>query len=170
MRAYTFTNFYLSSLAKGIQSAHAIVDIGRKYKDKCELLSQYNDWADHHKTIIVLNGGNSGMLESIIELFVSHQDKYPWCEFHEDEQSLNGALTVVGIILPESIYALAERVRGKGINDWSFIARYFEDNDLEVYGKQLVMPALNAEEFEPYTIDKCDYEIVTLLNRCGLAS
>ena len=64
-----------------------------------------NDWAVNHKTIIVCNGGNNGSLLSYIELFNNKQNQYPWVVFNEDDESLNGIMTGVAILLPDDVYS-----------------------------------------------------------------
>lgn len=162
MRAYCFTNFYLSSLAKGIQAAHCLVDMGQKYGPQHgERYYNYCDWANQHKTIIVLNGGNCGCLREITELFESldFQDVdlgYPWASFREDDESLNGALTCVSVVLPEKVYGLAHAVRSKMME-----MPTLDDGKWEVY-----IPSLDAT----HILTKKDIEIAELLNSCSLAN
>lgn len=114
-RFYSFTNFYLSSIQKGIQTAHAIsemsvTDYGCK-EDRPKIA--YAKWATFDKTVIVLNGGNQSMLEVIFSIATEFANRHhlPVVKFHEDEQSLNGALTAVGIILPKDVYETASDIR-----------------------------------------------------------
>jgi hypothetical protein len=100
MRAYFFTNMYLSSIQHGIQSLHCLQEINTKYQNESSILT---DWAENHKTVIVLNGGPSEKLHAIKHLFEDDNNTYPWGYFIEP--SIDNALTCVGIILPESMYA-----------------------------------------------------------------
>lgn len=111
MRFYGFGNYYLSGIQHGIQAAHSIGEMaatvfGRwkgTVKEKTFL-----EWATFHKTIILLNGGNSSSLSSIFESMVKLEKEgmsLPFAKFNEDENSLNGALTSVGIIVPEEYYS-----------------------------------------------------------------
>ena len=115
LRAYFFQNFYLQGIHAGIQSQHTTAEMFVKYEDEplCMCFGECNctdrnemlfDWARNHKTTIVLSGGMQKDLEEIKELLASNENQYPWSFFHEAEFSLNGALTNVGIILPERIY------------------------------------------------------------------
>ena len=117
MRYYGFTNMYLSPIQVGIQNAHCLVAIGREYDNK-ELILQgspanldYADWADNHRTMVCLNGGNQADLIEIGNFFDLPNNPYAWGSFYEDEQSLNGCLTCVGIIIPERIYEIAKLIR-----------------------------------------------------------
>lgn len=115
MRLYSFTNYYLSSLQKGLQTAHCVSDMS--------LLNHnlYLEWAKSHKTVVILNGGNSGNLQSIYDFFLENHKSLsidmPFVKFHEDEVSLGGALTSVAIVIPELYYSMAAKVRMNLLND-----------------------------------------------------
>lgn len=108
-RCYHFANMYLPALHAGIQSQHCLAEMFVKYLDVTNETMLQNlilkDWATFDKTTIVVNGGMSGQLKEIAELFSSKDNPYPWATFSETEYALNGALTNVGIILPEKVYA-----------------------------------------------------------------
>lgn len=112
-RAYFFNNMYLQGIHAGVQSQHCTAELFVKYSppnticfDEEEALTEniLHEWASKDKTTIVLNGGMQGQLEELIELFSNKDNVYPWAKFTESDFALNGALTNVGIILPESIY------------------------------------------------------------------
>lgn len=132
-RFYGFGNYYLSSLQQGLQSAHCISDMFLKYQKKKAKKEIMYDWAKNHKTMVLLNGGNSLVLEQTFKFFKelkSYGMNLPYQLFHEDEQSLNGALTYVGIVVPSEIYELAATLRANTskiekrkvkvveVNDW----------------------------------------------------
>lgn len=106
-RFYGFGNYYLSSLQQGLQAGHCVSELFVQHvgeKNKSDLVY---DWATNHKTMVLLNGGNSGSLQELYDFF--EQLKFsgmhlPFVKFHEDQVSLGGALTYVGIIVPEYIY------------------------------------------------------------------
>jgi len=114
-RLYCFTNMYLSAIQKGIQTAHVVSDISQ-YK---QMNNVYVEWASSDKTIVVLEGGNQKNLLSIAlsieefnnDLHLNNLQQFPYALFREDEDSLNDAVTAVGIILPESVYSLAKSIR-----------------------------------------------------------
>jgi len=110
MRAYFFTNTWLSGLQKGLQSAHVVADLSQKMLGH-PAQDDFIEWVDNHKTIIILEGGAHGDLLEIVEFFKQEPDRYPWTSFCEDEYSLNGAMTSVGIVLPEKIYEWAKGLR-----------------------------------------------------------
>jgi hypothetical protein len=109
-RLYSFVNMYLSDIQRGIQTAHLVHELFTKkpnYKH-VEQIDVLNEWAENHKTIIVLNGGYSDNLKDIRYQLDRWADVYqlPMAYFNEGEDAPNGALTCVGIILPSDIYDL----------------------------------------------------------------
>lgn len=140
MRAYFFTNTWLSGLQKGLQSAHVIAELsqgvcGQPAED------DFIEWVDNHKTIIILDGGAHADLKRIEEFFQSETERYPWASFCEDEYSLNGAMTAVGIVLPEHIYDFAKKLR----------EGEYERHEAE------------------HKFDEFDLALIDLLNSCPLA-
>jgi hypothetical protein len=111
MRLYTFVNHYLSPIQHGIQTAHVVAEMFIKYGryTNSNQYQLYRDWADNHKTIIVCNGGFASNIQTIVETFET-QDIYPFAHFHEGVNELNGALTAVGIVVPEFIYSVAKDI------------------------------------------------------------
>jgi hypothetical protein len=106
MRFYSFVNaLYLNPIQYGIQTAHCVsemaVDVART-----SLNAVFYDWAENHKTIIICNGGNVAMLEDLYTQLIDPTDAFglPLVKFYEDEQSLNGALTSVALIVPAKFY------------------------------------------------------------------
>lgn len=115
LRAYHFQIMYLPGAHAGIQSEHTMVEMFIKYTHSlmvhpdiqsktqtCEAMLY--DWADEHKTIIVLNGGYQSSLRSLVGFLDSYENPYPWAFFEESKEALNGCLTNVGIIVPEKVY------------------------------------------------------------------
>lgn len=127
MRAYFFGNMYLSSIQQGIQAAHATHEMFVKWtgpRGPCSAGSILFDWAENHKTMILLNGGYSATIQELVDFFAEqgeHVVNYPWAPFYEEEASLNGALTTVGIILPEKIYLVAAAIRGENTPDYETV-------------------------------------------------
>ena len=115
MRAYFFGNMYLSSIQQGIQAAHAVHEMFLRYPVRQEIDGgdYLWDWAKDHKTMILLNGGYAETIQELVDFFNNRENPYPWADFHEEEASLNGALTTVGIVLPEKIYLTAAALRNE---------------------------------------------------------
>lgn len=107
-RLYSFTNMYISPIQRGIQTAHIVGELSQIHNKDV-----YNQWASIDKTIVVLEGGNQKNLQNIYDSIVSSSlsKVFPFAAFYEDEDSLNGALTAVGIIVPEMIYEYTTMIR-----------------------------------------------------------
>ncbi len=134
MRAYFWVNSWLSGRQKGIQAAHCVAEMSMLDPDPKPSTQKevFEDWAADHKTIIMLEGGRhadlhriesfcrgklvTSMPEGGYQIEDIKAEPYPWASFSEDEESLNGAMTCVGIIIPERIYETASLVRESGIN------------------------------------------------------
>jgi len=114
MRAYFFGNMYLSSIQQGIQAAHATHELFTTWTVPGVAYTNLHHWATEHKTMVLLNGGYAAAIQDLVDFFAEQGTDdvdYPWADVHEEEASLNGALTTVGIILPEKIYAMAAAIR-----------------------------------------------------------
>jgi len=104
MRLYCFGNMYLSSIQQGIQAGHVIGNMSVKYNKD----SMYQEWANDYKTIILLNGGMSVNLATVVQHFSDQANPFDWDYFNESKDALDGALTSVGIILPEEVFMNAK--------------------------------------------------------------
>jgi len=162
LRLYSFVNFYLSSIQQGIQTGHAAVDLVRKYADGGDndeaLYAKHkmvNDWADNHKTFIILNGGD---LEGVINAqIVVQKAGFPNASFYESQPALGGMLTCVASVLPESIFNA--RVRQP-------ISAYSQMYSEPVY--EYVQPLTN--NVTSYYPNHQHYELIKLLRGSRLAS
>ncbi len=109
MRFYAWGNMYLSSIQQGIQSLHCLSEMYVKYRHATNgRLQEVEEWADHHKTVIVLNAGEMSALEDVLHMMGSDENPYAWSAWRESDDALNGALTNVGVILPERMYKAAQ--------------------------------------------------------------
>lgn len=107
LRAYFFQNMYLQGIHAGIQSQHTTVEMFLSYsKSKSQKAKMLYDWADNHKTTIILNGGYTSNLIKISALLKDKRNPLPWSDFCESTDALNGALTNVGVIVPEKYYSV----------------------------------------------------------------
>ena len=60
LRMYGLTNYQLTGIQKGIQFLHGVVEYSQMVnKIGGDTLDIYNDWANNHKTVILLNGGTT---------------------------------------------------------------------------------------------------------------
>lgn len=99
MRFYSVGNMYLSSIQQGIQAAHCLGEMVLEHTGN----KMFEDWLSVHKTMICVNGGNNRSLSDFYDL-VRYQKQFPVAKFHEDEASMGGMLTCVGIVVPKEIY------------------------------------------------------------------
>jgi len=108
MRVYSWNNFYLSSIQQGIQALHSTAELFTKYKYLSgDTVAQHHmlfDWATNHKTVILLNGGDTDALIDLKGFLNSPDNPYPHAFFEESPGALNGCLTSVSIVLPERMY------------------------------------------------------------------
>ena len=113
---------YISRLQLGLQTAHVVARIGVRGQTgriTSDAYCYFWKWAQHHETIIILDGGYSENLSRLEDFFGANENPYPWAAFREDPLALGsgtaegpaGALTAVGIVLPERIYKTAELAR-----------------------------------------------------------
>lgn len=125
-RAYFWGNFYLSSIQQGIQALHCLGEMFVKYgtnaqhdgtnaqhdaEERAECEDMLYDWADHYKTVVVLNGGDSHDLMQLTANMAVDGNDLPWASWAEDYRSLKNAVTCVGIIVDEKIIANVDEVR-----------------------------------------------------------
>lgn len=111
LRCYFFGNMYISQIAHGIQAAHVVTKLfaryGRRYEGNDGAAGDMLfDWADNGVTKILLNGGYQSNLADVYAVFeyICPVLDLPCAKFHEEEAALNGALTSVGVVVPEEIY------------------------------------------------------------------
>lgn len=167
MRFYSFTNYMLSSIQQGIQAGHAAVELFVKY-NLCEATvgdvqwkkhDMLYEWAFNHKTFICLNGGDFKGVSDIAQFFEDAQNPYPFAAFYEDQDSLFGLITSVGIVIPEKLYALAEQER--------------RDPGTIKFTKVLDQTVVWYEDIEGSSqktnISHWEYELIVLINSCGMA-
>lgn len=115
LRLYSFVNHYLASGGPhaGIQTGHASVDLVRKYTNAFADVSPNDvemvvEWADNHKTFIVLNGGMHVEMLRVKKLV--EESGFPFAVFHESEEALNGVMTAVVAVLPEQVFNMRRGV------------------------------------------------------------
>lgn len=105
LRMYCVVNQYITGIHAGIQSAHAIHEMFRRYPQRSSLAGNILwNWAEVDKTIIVLEGGYQSRLNQFLDT-AAECSSYPLSWFNESEEALNGARTAVAIVLPEYMYA-----------------------------------------------------------------
>lgn len=159
---------YISHIQKGIQTAHVVSEISSKYKST---QTAYDEWALNHKTIIVLNGGYGANLYTIEEQF-AELNQFPFASFNESQEALGGAITAVGIILPEWVYAFASAIRGMRMDAeklYDALNSLSDPNGPSAAGTMIydAAPYWIDIHIEDYTLEMCS--LIVTVNRCGLA-
>lgn len=102
---YFLTMYNLSQIQIGIQSGHAQMEYALKYWEN----EDFQDWAQNHKTWIILNGGTSThtveydfigtMEESESALKEAGIDLATFCE-----PDLNGSLSAIAFLVDERVF------------------------------------------------------------------
>lgn len=107
-RMYFLVNQYMMGIQAGIQAGHAACRLMAEFageepgNPKFKLLEK---WYKEDETFILLDGGyQSRMYEFVDKVLLPVSDLYPYTTFHEERDSLNGALTAVAFVLPDYIY------------------------------------------------------------------
>lgn len=172
MRAYFFGNMYLSSIQQGIQAAHAVADMFIKYQlsktcksdGTCDFRPAsiqhqiLHEWADRHKTMVLLNAGYGQEIHDLVTFFAESENPFPWAPFRESREALDGALTTVGIVLPEEVYNAAKTLREGPKGD-----------PTELLEKAIVEGVSAFDPWSGYSPTAWEQEMATKLNKYGLA-
>lgn len=147
---YSFVNMYLSGVQIGIQTAHAVAEIGMTGS------ADFITWANDHKTIVCLNGGDHNSLKEMYETF----QKFGCMARSFEEPGLNNAVTAVGVLIPEKIYKAAKAIRERKFTfeDFKFFPRYATYTDLP-----------NGETQVDWTYNPEEVELIRIINSCALA-
>lgn len=126
LRMYGLVPYNLSPIQQGIQFGHAVVEYGFiHFAEK-----NYRDWANNHKTFIILNGGttNSSIDQetgnpkgTLNQHAVNLRDmEVPFCTFHEPD--LGDQLTAVVFLVNEYVFNKEKYPdpRDPFNNDWAW--------------------------------------------------
>ena len=192
MRAYFFGNMYMSSIQQGIQAQHTTSELFIKYQSDGIYRGAERylyEWASGHKTSILLNAGFSEEIARLVDFFNTADNPYPWAKFHEGEDALSpgfkvaevpgvaaaliaagidptvGALTCVGIILPEKIYGLSAALRGPEAEEI--------ESDIRASGVWFPYPLGGPKPddlSEPYEVSRYELEPAKEIGNYGMAS
>lgn len=94
LRMYSLVLYQLSGVQAGIQSSHSMIE----YSELNQECDEYKDWAINHKTVMLMNGGTSDMLNSYAEILEGFGVKY--AEFREPD--LGNLVTSVSFLVDAS--------------------------------------------------------------------
>ena len=164
MRLYTFVNgLYMRPIQFGIQSTHAVADMFIKYRDSYynSQRVQLHEWAEHHKTMVILNAVNVAGLKDIFSFLDSPENPFPYGNFHEDEQSLGGVITCAAVVLPERVYTAAADLRYNRGGEYDPVTQV-----LKVVQRDDTM----RHTWNEYSLTPYEMRLAQKLNEFGLAS
>lgn len=110
LRMYGFVAYNLSSIQKGIQFGHAVVEYNLmidKMKGNLKLKDQFNKWREFYKTFIILDGGStnlgkSGYVGSLNLLAEQIEQIVPIAKFYEPD--LGDQLSAFVFICDERVF------------------------------------------------------------------
>lgn len=117
LRMYGIVPYNISDIQKGIQFGHGVVEYSqmvRKVFEKqknsqlaTDIYNQYNDWAENHKTFIILNGGTTNKQFTKLGTMNQHAETLRnngivTAEFFEPD--LGDQLTSVNFIVDERVF------------------------------------------------------------------
>lgn len=136
MRAISLTNSWLSGIQKGLQTGHSLVELSQLVKNYNSDHPQnlFDTWANDHKTLIVLDGGSHQDLWEFYDFLFMNRHEFDenliFAHFAEDEESLNGAMTAVVMVLSDKYEAVLEKYRAREIDHRSGL---FSEEELELF-------------------------------------
>lgn len=140
MRLYSITNMYTAGIHAGIQTQHSTAELFVKYQTDISSVypaqSKLYDWAENHKTTVVLQGGmhdNLVQLLEEIELWDKHNPdvSLPFAPFFEP--GINNALTSISIVFPQDAIDYMSAIRASRVDTPEREALMLEI--YEIYGK-----------------------------------
>lgn len=165
LRAYFFMNMYLSSIQQGIQAGHIIGDMAARYlkpgvEGTNDIQMMFYEWANAHKTMVVLNAGYGEEIHDLITFFRDPTNPYPWEDFRESEPALDGATTGVGIVLPSKIFTASKMIRD----------RELEPEEISNTGTVSVWTDGSKTDMHyNVAVSKWEFDLILRLNNYGLA-
>lgn len=101
LRMYGLVIYNASPIQQAIQYGHACIEYSQKhFKDK-----DYQQWAKHDKTFIILNGGTtndngSGTMQKHLQTLKDNKIKFAFFK----EPDLNNALTAIVFLVDERVF------------------------------------------------------------------
>lgn len=141
LRMYGLVPYNISPIQQAIQFGHAVVEYGQKMKYLGEhnqsLNTQYNDWVNNHKTVILLNGGTTNHKTSLEDglpfgtlnqhVLTLKENNIEFATFNEPD--LGDQLTAVVFIVDERVF---NRKKYPDFEDWA-IENSSSPEDQKVY-------------------------------------
>ena len=95
-RMYGFVPYNISSIQKGIQFGHGVVEYSQKYFES----EEYQEWANNHKTFIILNGGTSNTMIENMNMLLENNISLSFFK----EPDLNNMVSAVVFLVDSRVY------------------------------------------------------------------
>lgn len=93
---YTIVHSFLGTQHKGVQGLHAGIELVWQTKNPA-----IKKWFKHHKTAVMLEGGNSYALRQLINKL--QRSDLPFKVFREDKNTLDGIVTSVSVVIDRNV-------------------------------------------------------------------
>lgn len=106
-RMYSLVMYNISSMQKGVQTAHVVLEYANRYKDDNDL----KEYIQHDKTLIILDGGTSLDLKQLFDNLCENDIKFA----HFIEPDLNDAISSICFLADERVW---DRKNYPDYNDW----------------------------------------------------
>lgn len=172
MRLYSLVaGNYLSDLQKGLQTTHAVSDMfndARASQDPA-VYDALREWADRHKTVIILNAINHG---TVVDTYTKLKPLVaklclPISLFHEDGESMNGMATCTALVVPEHLYAAnVEYTQTMPTADQPHGCREKFYRYVKIDEKNPCRPVIEEKVYTPGMVE---YELIDILKSFNLA-
>lgn len=122
-----------------------------------------------HKTWIVLNGGLSENVSSLLLFLQDNEHRLqraiPYAPFYEDQKSLSGIMTCVGLILPEEYFSAvpAGTIPTVPLGDYA-------SGDIERDDYVFIVEKDGVAEIKQlWRVGSPDWELINRVKSCSLA-
>jgi len=117
-KRYTIFNLYISGPGQSPQACHALNNLWKSMSEKKAnptAKELFFDWAYNSEVEIMLQGGYAAVLLKLYDA-LQKIPEIPSSKFHESEEALNGACTVVSFVASERIVKTGNFIRS---NAWT---------------------------------------------------
>lgn len=96
-RMYSLVLRQLTPIQKGVQTTHGVVEYANNYS----CTPEYRQWAEHDKTLIMLDGGTAPRLNNIIEILKDYNIRFSTFQ----EPDLNNLTTSICFLADEEVWS-----------------------------------------------------------------
>lgn len=93
---YCIVMYNMSTIQKGVQASHSIVEYALKYGND----SDFKEYGENDKTLIILNGGGSIEMSDIVKSLEENGIKFSYFT----EEDFNGSITSVCFLADERVW------------------------------------------------------------------